>query len=394
MAGLPKVTIDYSNGALGQTIASADGLLCIAVCGAVAVAETFSLAKLYSIRKLADLTVLGITAENNALLRQTVADFYSEAVEGTQVYVIGYPDTLKMSDVLNKENPYLKKVIEETNGELRGLVVTSVPAAVPVIADGLDSDVSIAVANGHALGEWARTVRYAPVFVLIDGLSYDGAPATLKDQKLGSAYRAAVVIGSLTPDAANQCVGVVAGRIATTSVEGNIGRVSDGPLNAIVMYAGDQNISVADVETIYNKSYITFRTFTGVGGYYIADDLMATKETDDYNHLTAVRTIDKAMRIAYAVLVQQLLDKVQVRSDGTMLQPVIVSWQQIIENAISQNMTALDELSSDNGDSGVQVYIDPSQDILATSTILVEVRVRPFGYARYINVTLGFTINE
>lgn len=392
--GLPKVTIDYGNGALGQTISSADGLLCLVVCGAVAVGESFTLAKHYSIRKLSDVDTLGITAENNPLLYQTVKDFYTEAQEGTQVYIIGYPNTLKMSDVLNKDNPYLRNVIEATNGALRGFVVTSVSAENPTITDALDNDIPAALLNAQNLGEWSRTARYAPVFVILDGLNFNGNVSDLKDLKTHSYYRAAVVIGSITAGAANQSVGLVAGRIASGSVDRNIGRVADGALNVLTMFAGNTSIELADTETIYNLSYTTFRTFTGISGYFISDDLMATKETDDYNHLTAVRTIDKAARIAYAVLVQQLLDKVQVKSDGTMLQPVIVSWQQILENAIASNMTASGELSDDGGDNGVQVYIDPTQDVLATSTINVELRVRPFGYARYINVLLGFTVNE
>lgn len=391
--GLPKVTIDYGNGALGQTISSADGLLCLVVCGAVAVGESFTLAKHYSIRKLSDVDTLGITAENNPLLYQTVKDFYTEARDGTQVYIIGYPNTLKMSDVMNKENPYLRSVIEATNGELRGFVVTSVSAENPTITDALDSDIPAALLNAQNLGEWSRATRYAPAFFILDGLNFNGNASDLKDLKTHSYYRAAIVIGGVTSGAANQAVGLIAGRIAQASVDRNIGRVADGALNVLTMFAGNTSIELADTETIYNLSYITFRTFTGISGYFISDDLMATKETDDYNHLTAVRTIDKAARIAYAVLVQQLLDKVQVKSDGTMLQPVVVSWQQIVENAIASNMTTSGELS-DDGDNGVQVYIDPSQDVLATSTINVEIRVRPFGYARYIKVLLGFTINE
>jgi hypothetical protein len=391
--GLPKVTINYGNGALGQTISSADGLLCLVVCGAVAVGESFTLAKHYSIRKLSDVDTLGITAENNPLLYQTVKDFYTEAQEGTQVYIIGFPNTLKMSDVLNKENPYLRSVIEATNGELRGFVVTSVSAENPTITDALDSDIPAALLNAQNLGEWSRTTRYAPIFFILDGLNFNGNASDLKDLKTHSYYRAAVVIGSITAGAANQAVGLIAGRIASGSVDRNIGRVADGALKVLTMFAGNTSIELADTATIYNLSYITFRTFTGISGYFISDDLMATKETDDYNHLTVVRTIDKAARIAYAVLVQRLLDKVQVKSDGTMLQPVIVSWRQIIENAIAANMTANDELSDDGGDNGVQVYIDPTQDVLATSTINVEIRVRPFGYARYIKVLLGFTVN-
>jgi hypothetical protein len=392
--GLPKVTIDYGNGALGQTISGADGLLCLVVCGAVAVGESFALAKHYSIRKMSDVDTLGITAENDPLLYQTVKDFYTEAQEGTQVYIIGYPDTLKMSDVLNKDSPYLRNVIEATNGELRGFIVTSVSAENPTITNALDSDIPAALLNAQNLGEWSRTTRYAPVFVILDGLNFTGNASDLKDLKTHSYYRAAVVIGSITAGAANQAVGLVAGRIASASVDRNIGRVADGALNILTMFAGNTPIELADTETIYNLSYITFRTFTGISGYFISDDLTATKETDDYNHLTAVRTVDKAARIAYAVLVQQLLDKVQVKSDGTMLQPVIVSWQQILENAIASNMTASGEFSDDGGDNGIQVYIDPTQDVLATGTINVEIRVRPFGYARYIKVLLGFTVNE
>ena len=393
LKGLPKVTIDYGNGALGQTISSADGLLCLVICGAVAIADSFMLAKYYSIRRLSDVDPLGITSENNPLLYQTVKDFYTEAQEGTQVYIIGYPSTLKMSDVLNKDNPYLRNVIEVTNGQIRGFVVTSVSSANPVVTDALDNDIPAALLNAQGLGEWSRTTRYAPVFVILDGLNFSGNASDLKDLKTHSYYRAAVVIGSTTAGAANQAVGLIAGRIALGSVDRNIGRVADGALNVLTMFAGDTVIELADTETIYNLSYITFRTFTGISGYFISDDLMATKETDDYNHLTAVRTIDKASRIAYAVLVQQLLDKVQVKSDGTMLQPVIASWQQILINAIATNMTANGELS-DDGDNGVQVFIDPTQDVLATSTINVELRVRPFGYARYIKVLLGFTVNE
>ena len=393
MANLPRVKIEYGNGALGQAIAGADGLLCLCVCGATAIAESFALAKQYSIRRPADLEELGITGDNNALLFQTVTDFYTEAQEGTQVYIVGYPSTLKMSNVLDKNNPYLRNIIEATNGQLRGFVVTSVPGAQPAV-DGLDSDIPTAMLNGQALCEWSKEIRYAPMFVILDGLGFTGDAQALKDLRTYSYNRVGVVIGSREAGAKNQAVGLIAGRIARASVDRNIGRVADGALNVLTIYVGDKPAELADTESIHNFSYMTFRTFTGMSGYYIADDLLATKETDDYNHLTALRTIDKAARIAYAVLVSQVLDKVEVKSDGTMLQPATVSWRQIVENAIATNMTSMGELSDDGGDNGVECSIDPAQNVLATSTINIELRVRPFGYARYINVMLGFTINE
>lgn len=397
MAGLPKVTFTYGNGALGQTIASADGLLCLIVVGAASVDDTFVLATNYSIRKTADLEALGVTADNNALLHKTVSDIYKEAQEGTQLFVCGYPDTLTMSAVLDKENPYARNIIESTNGQVRGLIITKVAKEGATIENGLDSDVAQAMMNANALGDWSAETKYAPIFTIIDGLGFSGDPQELVDLKTYSYNRVGVVIGATEKGSANQAVGFVAGRIARSSVDKNIGRVADGALNTLTMFAGDKAIELADIESIYNKAYITFSTFTGRAGYFISDDLLATKETDDYNQLTRRRTIDKALRIAYAVLVEKLLDKVPVKSDGTMLQPVIIGWQQDVENAIAINMTANDELSADSSgpsDRGVQCFIDPTQDVLATSTVNVELRVRPFGYARYIKVVLGFTVNE
>lgn len=387
---LPNIKIEYGNGALGQTIASSDGLLCIAICGISEVKDTFTLAKPYSIRKLADLEEKGIT---EGLLHAVVKDFYREAEEGTQVYVVGYPGTLSMSDILDKDKPYLKSVIEATNGELRGLVVSQVTKADAVVKNGLNEDLSKAMLNAQALGDWSESARYAPIFTVLDGLDFSGDAQELTALKTHAYNRVAIVIGSTEKGSKNQAVGLVAGRIARASVDNNIGRVRDGALNVLELYASDKSIELADVASIHDKGYITFRTFTGIAGYFISDDTLATKSTDDYNHLTARRTIDKAYRIAYAVLVNQLLDKLSVKSDGTLSQNDTVAIEQMVVNAITTNMTSSGELS-DDGDGGVQCFIDPTQDILATSKLKIELRVRPFGYARYIDVLLGFTVNN
>ncbi len=54
MAQLPYVKIDYGNGALGQTIASADGLPCLIIVGATAVASAFDPGKAVPLFKAHD----------------------------------------------------------------------------------------------------------------------------------------------------------------------------------------------------------------------------------------------------------------------------------------------------------------------------------------------------
>jgi len=89
-----------------------------------------------------------------------------------------------------------------------------------------------------------------------------------------------------------------------------------------------------------------------------------------------------------------LLDEVSVNADGTLQVAIVKGWQADIEGAIARQMTANGELSADvaNGDSGVECYIDANQNLLSTSKLNVRIRVRPFGYPRYIDVYLGFTV--
>ena len=70
----------------------------------------------------------------------------------------------------------------------------------------------------------------------------------------------------------------------------------------------------------------------------------------------------------------------------------------VVESAVINQMTAKGNLSTDPddpNDTGVQVYVDPDQNIVATSHLDVQLRIRPYGYAKYIEINLGFqTLNN
>ncbi len=87
-----------------------------------------------------------------------------------------------------------------------------------------------------------------------------------------------------------------------------------------------------------------------------------------------------------------MLDELEINSDGTMQTGVITSWQQTVENAINRSMTAAGELSAGNNGEGCSCYIDPKQNVVATSKVEMTLKVRPFGYARYVDVNLGFQV--
>ena len=148
------------------------------------------------------------------------------------------------------------------------------------------------------------------------------------------------------------------------------------------------------VSDLYDAGYITPRKYVGKSGYFFVDDQLACRQEDDYSHLTARRTIDKAYRIAYNTLLDFMLDELTINEDGTLHQGIIASWSQFIENAINRSMTAEGELSANDKGEGCKVFIDPKQNVLATSKINISIKVRPYGYGRFIDVALGFAVEQ
>lgn len=393
---LPRVKIIFENGALGSVIPSPDGVLGI-LCTGVAVSGTFALNTPYIIKKFSDITVtLGITYVNNNYLYSYFERFYGSAPEGTEVWLMAFADTVTMTNMVDVtvENTG-KSLLLAANGRIRGLIVSRYPAVgyTPVITDGLDSDVGTAIIKAQALGQWAEDTLFAPVFTIVEGRAFTGSAIDLADLTEMSLNKVGIFIGKTRANNTQEAMEFLAARIATIPVQRNIGRVKDGPIPWHEAYLKDKLIELSDVSSVHDKGYITFRTFVGKTGYYFTDDPLAAEVSDDYHTLTARRTIDKAFRICYDTLLDELLDEIPVNEDGTMQNTMVKNWQGKVENAIALQMTANGELSADvtnPNDRGVECFIDATQNVVSTSKVNVKVRVRPFGYSRYIYVYLGF----
>ncbi len=392
---LPKISIKFMQGQLGTVPDSQDGLLAL-VCGAAVVSSTFILNTPYLIYRPASLTDLGITKENNAGLYKLVNEFYQEADEGTPVVIYGVDAKTKMTALCDPTTGGLRSLLQGQKGALRGVIVARSPGVEDVTqTEGLDADVLTALPKAQALAEWAATELYAPVFVALEGRAYKDAK-TLKDLKAEKYNRVCCIIGDTEVSSKGAAVGIFAGRVASIPVQRNVGRVRDGSLSPTVMYLGAKAVEdcMDDVATIYDKGYITPRTYVGRSGYYFTDDRLCVEQTDDYAHLANRRVIDKAYRIAYDTVLDFLLDEIYVNQDGTMQTGVVKNIQAAVEGAINAQMTANGELSADlsGGESGATCYIDPKQNVLATSTIKMALKVRPYGYARNVEVELGFDV--
>lgn len=394
---LPRVKIQFLNGQLGTVGESADGLMAL-ICGAKAVADKLVLNSVYEVRSMDDLAELGVTQENNAVLYKHVKEFYDEAESGTKLvlYPVDEDDTAtNICDYLNTGAGSARDLITRQNGALRGIGVAGVDMSTDANSDeGLLPDVFTALPKAQQLAEWATKELYAPLFFVIEGAGYDSSN-DLKDLSVESYNRCAVLIGD-TEDSVGAAVGTLLGRIASIPVQRNIGRVKDGALFPLEMYVGAKKVEEcsSEIAGIFDKGYIVPRKHVGRSGYYFADDQMACMPTDDYAHLANRRVIDKAYRIAYDTMLEELLDELELNEDGTLQHAVVKSWQQTLTNAINRQMTANGELSSDAEGNGCVCYIDAKQNVVSTSRIVVTLKVRPHGYSRYIDVNLGFQVTN
>lgn len=390
---LPRVKIFFENGALGQVAPMPDGVLGLMATG-VAVPSDFELNKAYVLKSFADLEALGVTTGNNPHIYKIVKDFYKEAGDGTELWLAAYPDTVKVSEMVDKDEDYYKTLIDTANGRIRGLIVSRKPGGgySPSVTDGLDGDIYTAMANAQLLAEKITNEKYAPIFVALEGYDFSGDHTELADLHLKEYNRVCCLIGDTTSGSKHAALGLLAGRIASNPVQRNIGRVRDGAVQAEEMFIDADAVEQYDTESIHDKGFITFRTFVGRSGYFFTDDWMATAIDDDYNHLTARRTIDKAYRVAYEALLPILLDEIPVTAEGTIQAPLAKAWENVVESAIVANMTANGELSSDalNDDPGVECVIDTTNNVISSGRVNVQLRVRPFAYPRYVDVYLGF----
>ena len=396
---LPRVKINFENGALGSVAPSEDGVIGLIVTG-YAVTDFFELNKPYLLTSYADLLKRGITSEENdpnKLIDKCVREIYSEAPNGTKVWLMGVSNITTQEDMCDV-NGVAKNLLIAARGAINILVIKCEADDTIATTYGIYTGLPNAINKAQALAEWATTDLFAPCFVLLEGRGYTGDASQLAPLSERDDNRVAVVIGDTEQESKGAAVGLLAGRLAAIPVQRSCARVKDGSITSTEMYIAGVVAENGNPGLIHDAGYIVPRTFVGKADYFWSDDKLATAVSDDYALIPRRRVIDKAYRIAYQTLIDELNDEIPVTSEGKIPLSICKFIQDKVETAIISTMGADGNLGSDPSDAndtGVVCYIDPDQNIVATSKYEVSLKVRPFGYAKYIDVKLGFqTVNQ
>ena len=402
---LPGIDIQFKNGQLGQVVELPDGVSGL-LASATAVSTTFALNTPYQIKSMVDVAALGIINDvNNYVLYKTLKEFFAEAGEGTELWLMGLAKTTKVSDwftadVVTGKTP-AETLLDAANGKLKFLFTAFSPsgAYTPVITAGMDADVLIAANLAQILAEAYTSNKYAPFFTIIEGYAFDGNKVNLEDLTTASFNRAMIVLGDSekrtgASAAKGAAIGILAGRLAKNQVHVNVGKVRDGAVSSLTAFILDTPVESYDVEALHDKGYVTLRQHTGKSGYFFTDDPLACEVADDYHYASRRRVIDKAFRLAYAALLEFLLDDNTVNNNGTISPIYAKSVENEVESLIFKQMTANGELSFDPNDAkdrGVICQVDLTHNVTSTSTLkIAKLQVRTKGTNRWIDVPLGF----
>ena len=400
---LPKIEIGFGNGQISAVLPNVDRTFGV-LAGATAVVGKFELGTAYTVKGMADVAKLGIIPSvDNMRLYKFLKEFYQEAGEGTEMWIFGFPKATKISEYFTPHGVTGKvpaqELLDSSNGKIRRLFTVYNPSGVytPVIEKGVDADVWLALSAGQTFAENYTTEKYSAVRIAIEGYAYDGNTITLDDLNEKAYNRMSVLIGDTEPRTGTvinygAATGVLAGRMAAYPIHFNIGRARSGALVPLNMYIKDTPVELFDVESVHDKSYITFRTHQGKSGYFFSHDPQACSLQDDYHSNTRGDVIDKAYRLTYLVQLEELLDNVYINADGT---PDAI-WAKDLEGRIETYLLANmgDQLQYKIGDAElpVRVQIDPNQNTVTTGGIKTVIKVKPWGYVEFIETELSYEL--
>lgn len=196
-------------------------------------------------------------------------------------------------------------------------------------------------------------------------------------------------------------LGATLGTIALSNVHENIGWVDKFDVADSVEFQepafanGDlvKDTAVAAIDLINTKGYLQLIKRQEITGTFYLDSPQTTLATSDFAFIENSRTMFKAVRLCRQRLLPFINSPLYVDAvTGKLSESTIFGF----ENAC---LVALEQMAQDGEISVNQatgklpdgsVLIDPDQDVLATSQVIITVKIVPVGVAREIIVNIGF----
>lgn len=414
------LNIIKTNGNLGRQAPNEDGYSALCMNG-VAVSGKAALNTVYELNNLNDAEALGLDRAydiaNAVLVWHRIREFFRLAPNGKLfIMLVGQSVTLTQMALKTTVNG-LAKLLRDPKcaGLVRQAAIARNPASgySPVDGDSsLDGDVltvaagpvySGAIINAQALAAEEETLK-RPVTIFVEGRGFNGTTGDAIDLHLLNAGQVATTIAqdadvaALNALFANyasvECLlGMAARRAVNESVgwiaDGNLQSQADGIFVRPALSSGSllstySDVPNGDFDTLDDKGYIFPKTETGYPGVFFNKGFTCVAETNDYSRIELNRTMQKAIRITRVTLVPEINRTIPVNATTGKMTPGICQYfEEKVENAL--------DVMLQNGEvSGKSAYVDPNQNVISTSNVVVRISITPTGTAETITAYIGF----
>lgn len=392
--GLPTVNINITDGGLGRTTPSLDGVSAFPFLNNnIADLTQFTTTdRVLSFNTLSAVEKTGITATSTNFQKEYYILKRFFQMGGQKVYVGIFPSTDTFSDGIDAINAY-------TNGEVRIYGVADSAAL-------LEANIATLNAKMVSLAD-AKKPAHLVYTALTGSLTFASLP-DLRDLTSEARY-VSVMIGQ---DSANYPstistgvadLGGIVGALSSTDVATSIldhslfnynqGAdmilpafvVTDNAVANTLIPINDIRIDESVLTSLNEKGYLFYHYEANQAGVFLSNAHTCAAIDSDYTYIQNVRVIEKSLRVADAVLTPKIGSKIAINANGTIKQSQISAYDTILRNEFKKMIDA-------NEIAGVAIYIDPTQTPLVNNTLNVQIGVQPYPTSDYINVDLGFTL--
>lgn len=162
--------------------------------------------------------------------------------------------------------------------------------------------------------------------------------------------------------------------------------LSDGKELEIPAFCNGQLVSALSgnaLDAINAKRHVFLRKFNGYPGTYFNDSHVCIPQSSDYAYMENGNTLYKAERILYLAYLPYLNSPIQFNTNGTLSDTTIAAFEGV-------GNTSLDQMVRDTEISAKSVTINPTQNVLSTSQLVISVVLVINGVARNITIPIGF----
>jgi hypothetical protein len=170
-------------------------------------------------------------------------------------------------------------------------------------------------------------------------------------------------------------------RIARIPISDDPAWVALGALRNVTKLYRDE----ASTPGLDETRFTTARTHIGRAGYYLTNGRTMAPGGSDYTYVQFRRVMDRACQVVRAGILPFLNSSVRIDDAGKIDERDAKQIESMVNGMLDTALVSPGYVSAS------EVVVDRSANILSGATLPVTVRVRPKGYAKQIEVSMGFT---